>query len=86
MKKIFILLSLILLSSPVFSQDYSGEDLYPETDPALIDGGEFADQRGLPSSDYEEVPREEQEYIPDVDYADEAAPEDIYEADEEFLE
>lgn len=87
MKMIFILLSLLLSSSTVWSQEFSDEDQYPETDPAMIDGGEFSHPRGLPPSDYEEVPREEQEYIPEQDLsADEMAPEEIYESDEEYLE
>ncbi len=86
MKKIFILLSLILLSSPVWSQDYSDEDQYPEVDPAEMNNGEFINPRGLPASDYEDVPREEQEYIPEENLEDEMAPEEVYEADEEYLE
>jgi len=87
MKMIFILLSLVLFSSTVWSQGYSEVDQYPETDPATLDGGEFSHPRGLPSTDYEDVPREEQEYVPDQEFsADEMAPEEIYEADEEYLE
>lgn len=86
MKKIFILLSLIILSSPAWAQDYSDEDQYPEVDPATIDGGEFASPRGLPATDFEDVPREEQEYVPEPSMEEEMAPEEIYEADEEFLE
>ena len=86
MKKIFILLSLLILSAPVWSQDYGDEDQYPEDDQAIIDSGEFNNQRGLPSSDYEEVPREEQEYAPEPVLDEEIPPEEIYESDEEFLE
>lgn len=85
MKKIFILLSLVILSLPVWSQEYS-DDQYPEVDPAIINGGEFATPRGLPATDFEDVPREEQVYVPEQDVTDEVAPEEIYEADEEFLE
>ncbi len=85
MKMIFILLSLLLVNSPAWSQEFA-DDQYPETDPASIDGGEFSHQRGLPPTDYEEVPREEQEYIPEHDLTDELPPEEIYEADEEYLE
>ena len=86
MKMIFILLSLFLVSSPVWSQEFSDEDQYPETDPSAIDGGEFSHPRGLPPTDYEDVPREEQEYAPDQPITDGMAPEEIYEADEEYLE
>lgn len=86
MKKIFILLSLIMLSSPAWSQDFSDVDQYPEVDPASMEGEEFNGSRGLPESDYEEVPREEQEYIPEQDLPEEMAPEEIYEADEEYIE
>jgi hypothetical protein len=85
MKKIFILISLLVLSSSAWSQDYSDEDQYPEVDPAVINGSEFTNQRGLPATDFEEVPREEQEYTPEPDM-DEIPPEEVYEADEEFLE
>lgn len=86
MKMIFILLSLLIVSSPAWSQNYSDEDQYPETDPAAVDGGEFSHPRGLPPTDYEEVPREEQEYAPEQELGDELPPEEIYEADEEYLE
>lgn len=86
MKKIFILISLLILSSSAWSQDSSDEDQYPEVDPAVINGSEFTNQRGLPATDFEEVPREEQEYAPEPDMEDEIPPEEVYEADEEFLE
>lgn len=86
MKMIFMLLSLLIVSSPAWSQNYSDEDQYPETDPVAIDGGEFSHPRGLPPTDYEEVPREEQEYVPEPEMNDEMPPEEIYEADEEYLE
>ena len=86
MKKFFFLLSLLLLTAPVWSQDYVDEDQYPETDPAALESGEFAQPRSLPPSDYEEVPREEQEYVPEQPVTDEMPPEEIYEADEEYLE
>ena len=88
MKKIFILLSLLIISSSAWSQEqFSDEDQYPEVDPAIVDGGEFTNPRGLPATDYEEVPREEQEYAPEPSRIDdETPPEEVYEADEEFLE
>jgi hypothetical protein len=88
MKKFFILLSLFILSTSVWSQEqFSDEDQYPETDPAVVDGGEFTSPRGLPATDYEEVPREEQEFVPEPPSVnDDTAPEEVYEADEEFLE
>lgn len=84
MKKIFILISLIAISSSAWSQEYNDEDQYPEVDPAVVEG-EFTSPRGLPATDYEEVPREEQEYAPEPSM-DEIPPEEVYEADEEFLE
>lgn len=87
MKMIFILLSLLLVNSTAWSQEFSDDDQYPETDPASIEGGEFSQPRGLPPTDYEDVPREEQEYMPEPSMNDEdMAPEEIYEADEEYLE
>lgn len=85
MKKFFILISLLILSSPAWSQDYSGDDQYPESDAPAFDSGEFTNPRAVPTSDYEEVPREEQEYVPDPK-DEELAPEEAYEADEEYLE
>jgi hypothetical protein len=84
MNKIFILLSLVILSLPAWSQDYGDEDQYPEADPTSVESSEFNQQRGLPTSDYEDVPREEQEYVQDQN--EEAAPEEVYESNEEYLE
>lgn len=90
MKKIFCTLFLFALVLPVWGQDFSDDDQYPEMDPAIVDESEFAPQPGLPPTDYEEVPREEQQYrAPDMQMEEEedmSAPEEIYEADEEYLE
>ena len=85
MKMIFMLLSFLLIHSPAWSQEFAGDDQYPETDQAILESGEFNHPRGLPSSDFEDSPREEQEYIPDPSL-EEMTPEEIYEADEEYLE
>ncbi len=78
MMKLFVLL--ILFSNfQAFSQDAD----YPERDPALET--EFSPPHSLPESDYEDVPREEQEYIPEA-VTDDVPPEEVYEADEEYLE
>ncbi len=86
MKKIFLQLSFLFVMSPVLAQDLSDADQYPEMDPAEREGSEFSTPRGLPATDYEEVPREEQQYSPDPAPFDEIPPEEIYEADEEYLE
>lgn len=86
MKKIFVLLTLVTLSAPVWSQDYSEADQYPDADPSITESGEFSNPRTLPPSDYEEVPREEQQYVPEQQVTDEMPPEEVYEADEEYLE
>ncbi len=86
MKKFLIVLSLIIFQSPAFSQDMTDADQYPEVDPSIMDNEEFISPRGLPPTDYEEVPREEQVYVPDETLVDEMAPEEIYETDEEYLE
>lgn len=75
-----LLLLLILISG---TQSFAQmTDDYPERDPALE--SEFNPQPALPQSDYEEVPREEQEYAPES--GEELPPEEVYEADEEYLE
>jgi hypothetical protein len=90
MKKIFCMFCLLVLAFPVWAQDFTDtdEDQYPRMDPQIVDESEFAPQPGLPPSDYEEVPREEQQYrAPDMPVTeDPGAPEDLYEADEEYLE
>lgn len=85
MKTIFILLTLGLMSVPVWSQDFSGEDQYSGADPGTLEEAEFIHPRGLPSSDYEEVERQE-EALPGPVFLEEQTPEEIYEADEEYLE
>lgn len=79
-----LLLLTFLLTTTSWAQDFA-DDQYPEMDPAL-EGEEFSSPRTLPPTDYEEVPREEQEYMPEQYLSDEAAPEEIYESDEEYLE
>ena len=79
-----LLLLTLLISSASWAQDF-GDDQYPEMDPSL-EGEEFSSPRTLPPTDYEEVPREEQEYMPEQIVSDELPPEEIYESDEEYLE
>ncbi len=86
MKKLFILLSLLIVMSPVLAQDMADADQYPEVDPAEMEGTEFSTPRGLPPTDYEEVSREEQQYVPEQNLMDEMPPEEVYETDEEYLE
>ncbi|MES2526235.1 MAG: hypothetical protein V4598_04085 [Bdellovibrionota bacterium] len=85
MKKFLIVLTL-LISQTSFSQDMTDADQYPEVDPSVMDNEEFISPRGLPPTDYEEVPREEQVYVPDETLVNEMPPEEVYEADEEYLE
>jgi hypothetical protein len=86
MKKIFMLFTFFLFMSAAYAQDITDADQYPELDPAELEGSEFSNPRGIPSTDYEDVPREEQESVPEQSSIDEMPPEEIYEADEEYLE
>lgn len=86
MKTIFILLTLGLMSLQAWTQEFYDEDQYPETDPATLGGGEFIRPSGLPSSDFEEGGRQEEEAIPEESFSQEQAPQDLYEGDEEYLE
>ncbi len=74
------LILLLLLISGI--QAFAEDNNYPESDPTLE--SEFSPPRSLPVSDFEEVPREEQEYVPEP--VTDEAPEEVYEADEEYLE
>lgn len=47
---------------------------------------EFESPQGFPVTDYEDLPREEQEYVPDPDYGDEYSSEEVYYPDEEYVE
>lgn len=86
MKKFILLITFLVLQAPAFAQDMSDADQYPEVDPSITDNEEFVSPRGLPPTDYEEVPREEQVYVPDETAVDEMPPEEVYEADEEYFE
>lgn len=86
MKKKFVLFFLLLISLPSWPQEDSQADQYPDSDPVPAESGEFAPPHRLPPSDYEEVPREEQEYVPEQQVTDDVPPEEVYEADEEYLE
>lgn len=86
MKRILLLLSLCALSFSAFGQDLSYDDQYPETDPATFEGEEYSPSTALPMSDYEEVPREEQEYAPASEFESELPPEEYYEDDEVYVE
>ncbi len=73
-----LFISLITHAQEVVDEQYPVEPIYTE--------GDFVPERGLPQSDYEEVPREEQEYIPEHDVTDEIPPEELYEEAEEYVE
>ncbi len=85
MKKLFILLSLLMMSS-VFAQEPSDADQYPEMDMGERGISEFPNPHGLPPLDDEDVSRQEQEYVPEHSVSDEIPPEEIYDSDEEYLE
>jgi hypothetical protein len=90
MKKILFLLCLVVVITQAWGQQqFPDADQYPEEGPQTLEESELIGARGLPPSDYEEVPREEQQYSADNANPvteDLAPPEDVYEADEEYLE
>jgi hypothetical protein len=89
MKKILFLLCLVLVTTQAWGQQqFADTDQYPEEGPQTLEESELTGSRGLPPSDYEEVPREEQQYSDNANPVTEdlAPPEDVYEADEEYLE
>lgn len=85
MKKLFVLLSLLMMSS-VLADELPDADQYPELDTGERGISEFPNPHQLPPLDDEDVSRQEQEYVPEHSVSDEIPPEEIYDSVEEYLE